>query len=247
MAYVMNPPKVTPNKNDLRPPPALHGSPPRKKERTTPPVQNDQVFIGNISFCIPASHFHENELRDKCATIFARLQQIDPSLVVLPSNPNPDTSSDLPPLTSGSSFPTDPETFSLCFSPPNLTHNFGTVHASLQSSTCFNNIKCTQFVVSFLQKHRFFLQQHSMKSVNVSSVAWFFKLHPELHSPSSIESLLEPLLPSELLDKIQFKLHMISHQLDMKVSARTWVIEMDKEEAQQHTQTLLENLTMMHL
>ena len=91
------PPKV------LNHPPPLHGaSPLRKKAREFSPIEPNNQFISNVSFRIPANDIHANKSRNKCASIFARMQQVDPTLVVLPSS-NPD----LPPLTTSSSFPTD--------------------------------------------------------------------------------------------------------------------------------------------
>ena len=238
MAYVMAPPDDASAKRNLRPPPAAGGFPPCKKDKWSSLIQKDQKFINNVSFCIPATNFHADKVRDKCASIFARLQQIDPTLTLL----HIDESSNDPPLTSGPSFPIIPQQYYRYFSEPVLTCNFGTVHAFLQSSTCFNNIKYAPFFISFLQQHRFFLDLHTISSVNVSQVGWLYEIHPEQHSPTSIQELLRPLIDPDILDKIQFKINLISHCLDRKVHTRTWVLQMDKAHIQIYNQTLFQTL-----
>ena len=90
-----------PKTKHSRPAPAIHQNPKRSKQLEA--AKSTNFYVHNVSIRFPAT-VNDNNIRDKIASFFTMLQHIDASLMMLPLTKE---KSDLLPLLSGPSFPTE--------------------------------------------------------------------------------------------------------------------------------------------
>lgn len=130
-----------------RPPPAIHQFP--KRQKTLDAAKTTSYTVHNVSIKFSTAMTNDFNVRNKAAALFATMQQVDPSLAVLPLQDKA-----LPPLLSGPLFPTEKSAFSMYFTVPTFDSRSAKVHVYMQTTARFNWIKFNPFVHSHLKKHK---------------------------------------------------------------------------------------------
>ena len=97
------------------------------------------------------------------ATLFARLQQVDPGLILLPLKKE----SELPVIVQSSSFPDEFHLLRNYLTIPAFTSKTAKVHCYLQSTKRFNDIKHNNFIMPHLKEKGIWIDNHDIESFDV--------------------------------------------------------------------------------
>ena len=105
-------------------------------------------MVYSVSIHFPAKFTTANQsIRNNASAFVVVIQQVDPSLAVFSL-----TDKTLPPLLSGTSFPTAHLAFLQYFTIPNCDSRNTKVHAFFQSTGCLNQIKFNQFIHIYIKQ-----------------------------------------------------------------------------------------------
>ena len=222
---------TTPTTKHTRPPPAAPYDAKRTKhsEATT----STELFVNNVSIRFPTGVTDSN-IRDKMAILFATLQRVDPSLVLLPLKKE-DT--DLPALLSSSSFPSEVHLLRNYLTIPVFSSKTAKVHCYLQSTMRFSAIKFTPFILAYIKKRGSWMDNHDIESFDVTQIGWFKNRHTEHYSRNYLLEEAKKILPEALHPQMQVNIRRVQYfksNQESKVTTRAYVLEMDRLASNDH-------------
>ena len=151
------------NKN-ARPTSAIYHS--AKKPKHFEASKSTELYVNNVSVKLPTG-VNDSNIRDKMATLFARLQRVDPGLVLLPLKKE---MTDLPVVVHSSSFPDEFYLLRNCLTIPAFTTKTAKVHCYLQSTKPFNDIKHNNFILPHLKEKGIWTDSHNIASLDVNQI-----------------------------------------------------------------------------
>lgn len=212
-------------------------SPLHKKNCNTIFIDNDKVFKNRVSFCFLVQH--APNIQNKIAALFARLQQVDPQLVIFPFN----DSSEALPILSGPKIPTIPDEFHQYFFTLCLTCQQVEIFTTVQSSQQISSIKFSLFIINYMKTHNIFMSTHTIKLTNIIPVGWFLNVNLAFHSIGHVRATVHDLLPDHLHEALQLKNCSINYAGDHTVYTQSWVLEMDKVKAESSLEIIFNTLS----
>ena len=197
----------------------------------------DKIYQNRVSFRFPLEQLPQ--LRNKTASLFARLQHVDAQLSILP---NKDFSNCIP-ISSGPTMPKSTKDFYKYFSDPIHRRKQVEIYLTMQSSKKLSEIKYSPFILEYLKTNRIYMSIHIIQSSNVIPVGWFLNSNPQFHSIDYMMTKLKQLLPDNLQDIYQVKPRLITYAIDKQIQTRAWTLEMDKELATKNIETIFKTLS----
>ena len=166
------------------------------------------------------------------------MQQINPGLALLPLKKN----SNLLPILSGPSFSTEFNLLCNYLAIPQFASKPAKVHAYLQTTKQFNELKFHPFVHSHLQKSQIWIDSHDIKSFDVLQVDWFFNKHTKYFSQKQLLDEAQQILPTQLHQHIEINVFTLQYYKENKIYTRAFVLEMDKAISREHSRKIFKNL-----
>ena len=213
---------------NTRPPPAIHHL--AKKQKQFESTKKTEIYVNNVSIKFPAS-VNDVNIRNKAATLFATMQQVDPTLTLLPLKKS---EYELPVILRSSSFPTETQLLKHYFSIPSFASKSAKVHCYLQTSKRFSDIKFNNFVYSHLQKSCIWIDSHDIESFDVTQVGWLANKHTEHFSRRALLEEVKKILPETIHEHMQLNVRTVQYYKEDNVYTLAFVLEMDRTASNEH-------------
>ena len=229
--FVKKPAATTKTSKNVRPSPAIHHS--AKKPKHLEASKSTELYVNNVSVRFPTG-VNDSNIRDKMATLFARLQRVDPGLVLLPLKKE---KTDLPVIVQSSSFPDEFHLLRNYITIPAFTSKTAKVHCYLQSTKRFADIKHNTFILPHLKEKGIWLDSHDIESFDVNQIGWFHDVHTEHYPRHHLIDKVKQILPETLHQHMQINVRSVQYykpNQQQKVYTRAFVLEMDRAASADH-------------
>ena len=230
-SFAKKPVATTKSSKNVRPSPAIHHA--AKKQKQLEAAKSTELYVNNVSVRFPTGVTDSN-IRDKMATLFARLQRVDPGLVLLPLKKD---KTDLPVIVQSSSFPDEFHLLRNYLTIPAFTSKTAKVHCYLQTTRRFNDIKHNTFILPHLKEKGIWIESHDIESFDVNQIGWFKDLHTEHYPRYHLINKVKQILPENLHPHMQINVRSVYYykpNQQQKVYTRAFVLEMDRAESSEY-------------
>ena len=230
----MTNPFSTPKAPTIAPLPSITPSPSDTKLITSPTIPESGPtsvrFKSNVT--IEFQTHGDTPIRDRFASLFSSLKVSDPTLQLLPFK------STKTPISNVADIPAALDNFTdfLTESERPLPKGIK-FYAYFDTASRIHTLKQNPALMRHLSQHRIWLRYHTISSKNITSVGWLPNKNPEAHSRNDLHAKMVQLLGGRFTT---FQLH--SRNVTFpggKIKTRAWVVEMDRDDAQQWFQTFI--------